>query len=484
MKLNNIHFTDKKLFVDIFGGKVYLVGGTIRDFLLYRGISGHKDIDLMVTDHTYHQIEEKLSPHGKTNTVGKSFAVVKFTRKGRTYDISVPRKDSRRSQESASHRNFIVESGPHVTLEEDLKRRDFTCNSMALNLKSHRLHDPFQGLKAIRNRVIEMTNSDTFADDPLRVLRAARFAGVHRFQISPDIYEKVKPVDFSELSRERIAEELFLLLRNSPRPSRGLEEYFNLTVLEKIFPSLYALTLTLQDARFHPETDRFGHHSVWGHTLLTVDLCACLAEIFTLSENRELALLLAALFHDIGKPSTTRWQFKRNRMTITSAKHDSRGAKMADSLLKKLKIESRNGYPLRKTVVNLVKNHHRIFDLYQHRDEISFRTISRLVRDLEGEDSLLVLLDFSDRNSRQPESVADRELDEISRWYRAKKEEWNINQETIQPLIMGRDLQELGVKPGPKMGEYLKKLYEYQLDGRFSNKKEGLKIFKDRFPKE
>jgi tRNA nucleotidyltransferase (CCA-adding enzyme) len=479
MKLDNLQFEEKSFFVTVFNSDVYLVGGTIRDFLLYGEIARDKDIDLMVTGHDYRRIESRLRPHGKTNTVGKSFAVVKFTRHNRTYDISIPRQDHRKSQTSAAHRNFVIDSGPHISLEEDLRRRDFTCNSMALNLKTGTLIDPYGGLDAVRNRILAMTNPETFSDDPLRALRAARFAAVHELRIHPDIYQQVIPVEFGELSRERILEELIMLLLNVRRPSRGLEEYFNLTILEKLFPRLYALTLTLQDSRFHPETDRFGHHSVWGHTLLTVDIAADLARHFQLAVPRKLTLLLAALCHDIGKPLTTRWQYKRNRMTITSAKHDSRGSRMTNVFLKNLKIETRNGYPLRETVVNLVKNHHRLFDLYTHRDDISFKTISRMVRDLKGEDFLLVLLDYADRASRLPGGEKTENLDEISRWYLGKKEEWNISQDTIQPLIMGRDLKKLGVKSGPRMGAYLKKLYEYQLDGRFSTREEGIRIFEE-----
>lgn len=473
-----IDFPLKDLFVNIFGDKVYLVGGTIRDFLLYGEIDTGPDIDLVVVDHGYDEIESKLSPHGKTNTVGKSFAVVKFTREGRTVDVSVPRKDRKKNRHSHSHKNFIIEQGPHISLEEDLKRRDFTCNSIAMRLSDHQLVDPFNGLQAIKDKKIIMTGPDTFFDDPLRILRCARFSSVHEFSVDHNIYSNSRKVDLGDLSMERVQEELFRLLLESKKPSRGLNEYFKLSVLERLFPRLFSLTLTIQDAIFHPEQDDFGHHTVWPHTLNTLDIARKLGHRFQLDDENTLALLLAALLHDVGKPLTTTWEYKRKRMTVTSLFHDTRGVKIADALLTGLKVETRMNFPLKKVVLNLIKNHHRIYELYRNRREIGFKAISRIVRDLEGHDLLLILLDFADRRSRHPHPLDFDDLDAVSNWFLEKKEAFNISQETIQPLVMGRDLQKLGMPSGKKMGEMLKKLYELQLDGEFTTKKQGIEIFK------
>lgn len=473
-----IDFPLKSLFVEIFGGRVYLVGGTIRDYLLYRRIDLNQDIDLVVVDHSYSDIQKKLSVCGKTNTVGKSFAVVKFSREGRSFDVSIPRRDIKKNQHSHSHKNFVVESGPQVPLEDDLRRRDFTCNSIALRLMDDQVVDPFSGIKAIREKRIIMTGPDTFFDDPLRILRCARFASVHGFSIERDIYLNAKYINLDELSQERIQEELFRLLRESKRPSRGLDEYFKLSVLEKLFPDLFSLTLTIQDSVFHPEKDGFGHHTVWVHTLLTVDIASKLALKFNLDEENSLALLLGALLHDIGKICTTRWEFKRKRMTVTSLFHDARGVELADSFLTKLKVETRKSFPLKKVILNLIKYHHRIYDLYRNRNEIGFKAISRLVKDLDGHDRLLVLLDFSDRQSRKSRALLFSKLDRVSNWFLQKKEALKINQETIKPLIQGRDLLKLGFPAGEKMGEILKRLYELQLDGEFDSKQAGLEILK------
>jgi tRNA nucleotidyltransferase (CCA-adding enzyme) len=475
--LHTFDFPLKEFFIEVFKEKIFLVGGTIRDYILYGQLNQNRDIDMVVIDHSYEEIEQKLKPYGKTNTVGKSFAVVKFTKEGNTFDISVPRKDIKRSGDSHSHKNFIIDCGPHISLEEDLKRRDFTCNSIALRLIDYELFDPFDGKTAIEQKIIKMTGPETFFDDPLRILRGARFASVHRFFIDPEIYLNAKEVELAELSKERVTEELFRLLLESECPSIGLKEYWRLTVLEKLFPELYALSLTIQDSRFHPEVDEFGHHTVWAHTLITIDIAKKLSEQFKLDEEQTLALLLAALLHDIGKSVTTKWEFKRGRMTVTSIFHDTRGVEMAETFLTDLKVETRKHFPLKKVVSHLVKYHHRIFELYRNRDKIGFRAIARLVRDLEEHDLLLLLLDFADRQSREPDPLDFTELDDVVKWFLKKKEEYNIDKETIKPIVMGRHLLEQGVAPGRQMGVYLEKLYERQLDGEFSTLEEGLQLF-------
>jgi tRNA nucleotidyltransferase (CCA-adding enzyme) len=478
MGLKKINFSLKDFFVDVFGEKVFLVGGTIRDFLLYGKVNFNRDIDLVVVDVSYEDIENKLREHGKTNTVGKSFAVVKFTKDSHTFDISVPRKDLKKDRSSHSHKNFLIESGSHITLKEDLERRDFTCNAIAMRLLDNEIYDPFKGMEAIKKKKMVMTGPDTFFDDPLRILRCARFSSVHHFSIENTIYSRSKKVNLSDLSKERIQEELFRLLMESDKPSVGLQEYFKLSILEKIFPELYLLTQTIQDSIFHPEKDEFGHHTVWIHTLNTVDVSRKLAEKFKLDWEATLALLLAALLHDIGKSITTRWEYKRNRMTITSLFHDSKGLNMANDFLVNLKVETRKNYPLRKVILNLIKNHHRLYDLYKNREKIGFKAISRIVRDLEGYDFLLVLLDFADRQSRKSKPLGFKDLDGVSKWYLKIKDELNVSKDTVQPLIMGKDLMALGVPSGKKMGEILNTLYEFQLDGQFKTKNEGIKLFK------
>lgn len=478
MKRLDIDFPQKDFFVRVFGRDVYVVGGTVRDRVLYGKAVPDQDVDLLVTGLDYDGIEARLRGQGKTDTVGRSFAVIKFNRRGRTFDIAVPRRERRKDGAGRGHRDIEVQWGPEVTLEEDLGRRDFTCNSIAVRLADGRVVDPHRGLRAIAARRVAMTSPASFSDDPLRVLRAARFASTHAFTVDKAVYAKARQAALAELSAERVADELLRLLLESPRPSLGLEEYRRLAVLERLFPELAALALTIQDAHFHPERDEQGHHTVWAHTLITVDVAASLARRRRLDEPRALALLLAALLHDCGKPATTAWEFKRGRMTVTSPFHDSRGVALAGSLLERLRLESRGGFPLRRAVLKLIQHHHRVFELYRNRGEITFRAVARAVKDMEGEDQLLLLLDFADRRSRAARPLAFRGLDAISRWFQARKEEYRISQESIRPLILGRDLLALGVAPGRAMGAQLKRLYDLQLDGAFRTREQGLALFR------
>ncbi|MBN2264232.1 MAG: CCA tRNA nucleotidyltransferase, partial [Candidatus Aminicenantes bacterium] len=356
--------------------------------------------------------------------------------------------------------------------EKDLARRDFRANSMALNLRDGTLVDPFEGRKDTLAKRIRLTNPGAFPDDPLRVIRVARFASVLGFKVDPAIYPAARPVDLSGLSVERVNEEMFKMLLESPRPSVGLEEMFRLGALEQWFPELQALTLVIQDALFHPEQDAYGHHTVWAHTKLSVDQAAALARATGLPDPKRLALLLAALYHDLGKAATTRWEYKRGRMTVTSPGHDIQSERAARRVLARFKVQTWNGYAIGRMVPLLIRAHHRAGELWSNRDEVTKKAFNRLAADVQGEIELVVLLDAADRAGRGTRLV--RGLDKQARWLLGKFEELRVNRETIKPLVMGRDLLELGVAPGPEMGRLLKKLYQAQLDDAFGTKAEGL----------
>ena len=167
-------------------------------------------------------------------------------------------------------------------------------------------------------------------------------------------------------------------------------EYFRLTILEKLYPDLYRMALTIQDSEFHPEKDEFGHHTVFIHMLIMLDIGKKIAEIKGLNNEESLALLLSVILHDIGKPVTTKWEYKRGRMTLTSVRHDSVGVGLAEVLLEELKIDTRMKFPLKEVVLKLIKNHHRVYDLYSNREDTGFKAFSRLLRDMEGRDDLLI----------------------------------------------------------------------------------------------
>ncbi len=464
------HFKHKVLFVRLFGRDVYAVGGFVRDLVMGRA---PEEVDILVARHTPDEIVRKISPYGSVDLVGRSFGIIKFTTEGRTYDIALPRKEVAKAQPTRRHQDFEVNFDPALPIEKDLERRDFRCNSMALRLKDGELIDPFGGLADIRAKRIRLTNPRAFPEDPLRVLRVARFSSALKFSVEPEIYGVANEIDLLGLSIERINEELFKILLLSERPGVGLEELFKLGALRQLFPELYKLTLSIQDAVFHPEKDAFGHHTVWPHTELTVDQAAALARLAGFDEQKKLCLLLAALYHDVGKPATAQWEFKRGRMAITNNGHDIQSEKITRKVFARFRIFSWNGYPLRKTVPVLIRTHHRLSELWQNRREVTKKAFNRLAAEVGGEIELLIYLDAADRAGRRVRLVQG--LDGQAKWLLRKFEELNVSRETIAPLIMGRDLIKLGVEPGPGMGKILKRLYRLQLDNAFDTRAQGLK---------
>jgi tRNA nucleotidyltransferase (CCA-adding enzyme) len=470
------NFEHKELFVRLFGPDIYAVGGFVRDLLLNR--SPH-EVDLLIQGHPLEEIITKLKPAGRLDLVGRSFGVIKFTVDGRTYDLALPRKDrlAERAQATGrSHKDFLIEADPSLPVERDLERRDFRCNSLALRLVDGKIIDPFNGQADIEQKIIRLTNPRSFPDDPLRVLRAARFASVLEFKIDHEIYLAAKEIDLTGLSVERVNEELFKILLDSFRPSRGLQEMLRLTVIKQLFPELYRSSLAIQDSYFHPEKDEAGHHTVWSHLLLTVDQAKVISRVAGLERPRELALLIAALYHDSGKPATANWEFKKNRLVITNNGHDLLSEKIARRFLARQKIFSWNGLNLPVIVPILIRYHHRVSELWLNRASVTKRAFNRLAARVKGEIDLLIYLDAADRAGRKKKLVSG--LDRQAVWLFKKFEELKVNRETIKPLIMGRDLIRLGIAPGPAMGQLLKKLYQYQLDNRFETRAEGLKLAK------
>jgi len=192
---------------------------------------------------------------------------------------------------------------------------------------------------------------------------------------------------------------------------------------------------------------------------------------------KKLALLLSALYHDIGKPSTAHWEFKRGRMAITNNGHDIAGEKITKRIFNRFKIYSWNGYNLRKMVLLLIRTHHRATELWQNRDVVTKKAFNRLTADINGEIELLAYLDTADRAGRKERLI--KGLDRQAKWLLNKFKKLNVSKETIKPLIMGRDLIKMGASPGPSMGKILKELYKLQLDNEFETKDKGLRIAKN-----
>jgi len=435
------------------GGRALLVGGCVRDMLM----GGQpKDWDLEVYQLDPQRLREILDQFGPVNVVGEAFTVYKLDQH---LDVSIPRRERKSGR---GHKAFVIEGDPSMSVAEASRRRDFTINAILQDPLTSEILDPFDGRRDIERRDLRAVSAETFGEDSLRVLRAAQFASRFQFDIDPETVELCRTIDLSDLPAERIWGELEKLLLRSARPSIGLEWLRKLGAIEKLFPEIQSLIGVPQDPEWHPEGD------VFVHTLLSVDRARELID--ELSYPRQVTVMLATLAHDFGKPATTEFIEDRWR----SRGHEEAGVPPAESFLDRINVHTIDGYNVRGQVMALVREHLKPGEFYKKRDEVGEGAFRRLARRCEPD--LLYRVAKADSLGRNAEWVP-RE-----RWYGAEAQEWflqrtkelEVEQRPPEPLLLGRHLLELGVEPGPTMGEITRAVYELQLDGRVRNLDEAI----------
>ncbi len=427
------------------GGRALLVGGCVRDELMG---AQPKDWDLEVYNLDAARLRAVLDQFGPVNVVGEAFTVYKL---GQHLDVSIPRRERKAGR---GHKGFVIEGDPSMSVEEATRRRDFTINAILQDPLTGELIDPYHGRRDIEQRVLRAVSVETFAEDSLRVLRAAQFAARFQFNIDEDTVALCREIDLTDLPAERIWGELEKLLLQSVKPSVGLERLRKLGALEQIFPEIQSLIDVPQDREWHPEGD------VFVHTKLVIDRARELID--DLSYPRKVTVMLAALAHDFGKPATTEFIDGRLR----SRGHEEAGVPPTESFLNRINVHTIDGYNVREQVIALVREHLKPGEFYKKRDEVGEGAFRRLARRCEPD--LLYRVARADSLGRNAEWVP-REL-----WYGAEAQEWfiersrelQVEQRPPDPILLGRHLIELGVKPGPEMGEITRAVYEMQLDGR------------------
>jgi tRNA nucleotidyltransferase (CCA-adding enzyme) len=244
------------------------------------------------------------------------------------------------------------------------------------------------------------------------------------------------------------------LLLRSTRPSIGLRWLHELGVISQLFPEIEALISVPQDPVWHPEGD------VFLHTQLVIDRARELIDDLTYA--KQLTVMLAALAHDFGKPATT--AFIENHWR--SRGHEEAGVNPANSFLDRINIHTIDGYDVRAQVIALVKEHLKPGEFYKKRDEIGEGAFRRLARRCEPD--LLYRVAKADSLGRNAEWVPRENWydSEAQEWFIERARELQIEQKAPAPILMGRHLIELGLTPGPRMGELTRVVYEMQLDGR------------------
>jgi tRNA nucleotidyltransferase (CCA-adding enzyme) len=427
------------------GGRALLVGGCVRDALL--GLRP-KDWDVEVYGVEPPALRALLEKFGRVDAVGEAFTVYKL---GQDLDVSLPRRERKAGR---GHRGFVIEGDPAMTVAEAARRRDFTVNAILQDPLTGEHLDPFDGRADLENRRLRAVAPDTFVEDSLRVLRAAQLAARFGFGIEPATVELCRKIDLADLPAERVWGESEKLLLQAERPSAGFGWLATLGATPQLFPEVQALSGVPQDPEWHPEGDCYVH------TLLTLDRARELID--DLPRAKRVAVMLAALCHDFGKPATTEFVEGRTR----SRGHDEAGVAPTLSLLDRLKVFTLDGYDVRAQVVALVREHLKPGEFYRKRGEVSDGAFRRLARRCE--------LDLLYRVARADSLGRNAPWVPREKWYGAEAQEWfiararelEVERRPPAPLLMGRHLLEMGLRPSPLVGRVARAVYEMQLDGR------------------
>jgi tRNA nucleotidyltransferase (CCA-adding enzyme) len=439
-------------------GRALLVGGCVRDELMGRQ---PKDWDVEIYGIQPQRLREMLDAFGPVNVVGEAFTVYKL---GPHLDVSLPRRERKTG---TGHRAFFIEGDPEMNFADAALRRDFTINAILKDVLSNEIIDPAHGREDLKDKILRAVSPDTFGEDSLRVLRAAQFAARFEFDIEQKTTALCRSIDLSDLPAERIWGEIEKLLLRAEHPSIGLESLRDLGAINQLFPEIKALIDVPQDPEWHPEGD------VFVHTSLVIDRARELID--DLPYPKQVTVMLAALAHDFGKPATTEFVDGRLR----SRGHEEAGVEPTLGFLDKLNIHSLDGYDVRAQVVALVRDHLKPGEYFKKRDEVGDGAFRRLARKCELD--LLYRVATADSLGRNAVWVP-RE-----KWYDASAQEWFIRRarelavesKAPEPLLLGRHLLEIGLKPGPRIGEITRAVYEMQLDGRVRTLEEAQEVAKE-----
>lgn len=428
------------------GLKAYVVGGYVRNLLL-----GHssKDIDFVCVGSGIRLAEEvSRAFDGAHVTVFQNFGTAMI----RHGDTQLEFVGARRESYRENSRKPVVEDG---SLEDDQNRRDFTINAMAISLNNEdwgTLIDPFAGQNDLKSKLIRTPLSPdvTFSDDPLRMMRAIRFAAQLNFDIEADAFESIlrNAHRLKIISMERITEELNKIIL-TPKPSYGFKLLFHSKLLHQFFPEM-ALLQGVEYVGGNAHKDNFYH------TLQVLDNVCKVSD--------DLWLRWAAILHDIAKPATKRYDPKQG---FTFHGHEDKGARMTPGIFRRLKLPMGENMTF---VQKLVRLHLRPISLAY---EVTDSAIRRLLFEAGDDIDALMMLCRADITSKNVEKVNRflKNFDQVEQRMKEVEEKDHIR--NFQPPVTGEDImKELGIGPGKLIGVIKEGIKDAILEGEISNNRE------------
>lgn len=461
MKIKEPHISlIKELIPD--NAKAYLVGGYVRDFLL--GIKTYDaDYALIGVD---------------TIEFTKLFA-----KKIKGHFVLLD-KENEIARVVLSDKIHSVDFAKCVggAIEKDLARRDFSINAMAYDIKTETLIDMFEGQKNLHQKIVKIFDEQNIFDDPLRILRAYRFASKYDFEIEPkskNILDKnYKLMTSKNIAKERIQTE-FLKLLEGKNSAKILLDMRNNGFLYEIFEELAEQEKIPKNSHHHLD---LIHHSIETvHQLENLIeqepdwICEFVQKDFITGISRLAFLKLAALLHDIGKPQT--WEIEASTGRHRFIRHDEIGAKMALKMLKKLKYSNSQA----KYIEKLIQHH--IYPSHLLRSDTTEKALNRMFRRLENETVDVLLLAKADRLSARGCEISDEIVKENIKGLELLLEKYKLSQETLKPLeklLSGNEIMELlNINEGKELGRIIKDLHEAQLSGDVISKEDAISFIKN-----
>ena len=414
------------------GGKVYIVGGTVRDEIM--GCHDQHDVDVEVYHLSYQQLCNILQKYGHVNTFGQAFAIVRLDQLPH-YDFALPRQEKKTGDR---HQDFETLIDPDLPLEKAVLRRDLTINALMYDYQQKKIIDLCHGIEDIQNQIIRCVDEKRFIEDPLRVLRVARFKAKLQFQVEPRTQKLCQQMVLDKmldsLSKERIYQEYCQILM-SDMPSLGFQF---LKDIEALPPYLHALTTTQQRLDFHPEGD------VFSHTMLVIDVASHVKQ----KTDHPLWFMWSCLLHDIGKPLVTTPEGH-------APLHNEAGVKVFhDGDL----IASKKA---RQYISTMIMYHMHLMNMSRHHaKDLSYL---RLLKKIDGKVSMndLIYISCCDKLGRG--KVAQSQYDEF--WVFIQDKQKRLGNQARPALIDGRDLIAYGFQNKKLYKEMLEEAYDLQLQG-------------------